>query len=73
MTIIRVYLDDGRVYKYEVVDGVKAREHAHAIAMTGYRHTTKDGVMEHYPPHRILKIQCVGDMDTTYYDEAEGT
>lgn len=73
MIKIFVYLDDGRVMFYEINDSSKAREHSHAIIMTGYRHT-ENGVLEHYPPHRILKVKCVGDgIDTNYPDKVIGT
>lgn len=68
---IRVYLDDGRVFKYSVESEEKVREHASAIVMGGYRHN--DGkVFEHYPPHRILKVKSAG-ISTNYPDEVEGT
>jgi hypothetical protein len=72
MTKISVYLDDGRVFEYEVASPEKAREHSHAIALTGYRHTV-DGTLEHYPPHRISKIKCSGGVDTSYPDRVRGT
>lgn len=71
MSTVSVYLDDGRVYEYDVADGTKGREHASAIVGGGYRHTA-DSVMEHYPPHRILKVK-VTDVDTSYPDRARGT
>ena len=73
-TTINVYLDNGLVFSYDVGTPNSAREHAAAIATTGYRHTDNDaGVMEHYPPHRIVKIKCVGGMKTSYPDETRGT
>ena len=52
---MRVYMDDGRVYEYDVYGADKAREHAAAICAGGYRHN--DGkTFEHYPPHRVLKV-----------------
>ena len=69
---IRVYMDDGRVYEYSVVNADKAREHAAAICATGYRHN--DGVVfEHYPPHRVLKVQVPTVVATKYPDTATGT
>lgn len=69
---IAVYLDDGRVFEYEVASEEKVREHTHAIVMTGYRHN--DGVVfEHYPPHRILKVKCAAPIKTLYVDSARGT
>lgn len=59
---IKVYMDDGRVFSYEVESQDKVREHADAIVKTGYRHN--DGNMfEHYPPHRISKIKS-SNIDT---------
>lgn len=68
---ISVYLDDGRVFEYEVSSAEKVREHAHAIIQTGYRHN--DGnVFEHYPPHRILKVKSE-NVPTMYTDTSRGT
>lgn len=72
MSKIQVYIDDGRVFEYEVKDSSKAREHTHAIILTGYRHTIKD-ILEHYPPHRILKVKVEGDVNTLYPDRVRGT
>jgi len=70
---IAVYLDDGRVFEYATSGPDKAREHAFAIVTTGYRHTT-DGCLEHYPPHRILKVKATGDgIGTSYPDTVRGT
>jgi len=71
---IKVYLDDGRVYEYDVVGQDKAREHCAAIAEHGYRHN--DGqTFEHYPAWRILKVKAVGEFvpSTSYVDRASGT
>lgn len=68
---VKVYLDDGRIFKYEVGSSDKVREHAHAIINSGYRHN--DGkVFEHYPPHRILKVKSE-NIPTNYPDIVEGT
>lgn len=74
-TWIRVYMDDGRVFTYQVPNQGKAREHASAIVATGYRHVDKKDpfTMEHYPPHRIVKVKVVGPIQTNYTDETEGT
>lgn len=69
---IQVYLDDGRVFSYDVDSEEKAREHSHAIVQTGYRHCTKK-YFEHYGPHRILKVKVVGKLDTVYSDKVRGT
>jgi hypothetical protein len=55
MVEIQVYMQDGRVFKYEVANGVKAREHAHRIINYGWRNVTDDR-MEYYPVHQILKV-----------------
>jgi len=69
---IEIYLDDGRVFGYELPSAEKIREHAHAIIQTGYRHN--DGlVFEHYPPHRILKVKYYGQIETKYRDDVSGT
>ncbi len=71
---ISVYIDDGRVFFYDVVHAEKAREHASEILRSGYRHMWKEGEMEWYPVHRIrkVKIESAG-MDSMYYDETRGT
>ena len=69
---IKVYMDDGRVYEYEVFGDDKAREHAAAIVEHGYRHN--DGIVfEHYPVWRILKVKVVGSLPTSYTDRPSGT
>ena len=69
---VMVYMDDGRVFEYEVANEEKVREHSAAIASNGYRHCSADGVFEHYPPHRILKIKSIG-VKSSYTDTARGT
>jgi hypothetical protein len=68
---IKVYISDGRIFKYLVKSEAKVREHSHAIALTGYRHNDGD-VFEHYPPHRILKITSQ-NISTHYTDQTIGT
>jgi len=71
MKKVQVYLDDGRVFEYEVENEEKVREHASAIVKGGYRHN--DGkVFEHYGPHRILKVKSSG-ISTMYLDKVRGT
>ena len=70
---IRVYLDDGRVFCYSVSSAEKVREHMSAIVWGGYRHNDGKGLFEHYPPHRISKVQCNEYIPTNYPDEVEGT
>jgi predicted SnoaL-like aldol condensation-catalyzing enzyme len=68
---VQTYLDDGRVFEYEVNSEEKVREHASAIVKDGYRHN--DGkIFEHYPPHRILKVKSEG-ITTMYPDIVRGT
>lgn len=72
MFTIKVYIDDGRIFEYDVASEASVREHASAIAKDGYRHN--DGkIFEHYPSHRILKIKCEGDIYTKYPDRSSGT
>ena len=69
---IEVYMDDGRVFFYDVATEEKVREHISAIIKTGYRHN--DGkIFEHYPPHRILKVKFNGKIETKYIDKPTGT
>ena len=69
---INIYIDDGRVFSYEVANKAKLREHAHAIVQTGYRSDNEEG-FTHYPPHRILKVTGPPSVDTQYVDTARGT
>jgi hypothetical protein len=70
---VEVYIDNGLVFSYSVANAEKAREHSHAIVMTGYRHATED-CFEHFGPHRILKVKVTGGkVDTKYPDEVRGT
>jgi len=69
---IQVYLDSGRMFKYEVESPEKAREHHHAIITKGYRHN--DGkVFESFPVHRINKVKTTGSISTKYPDIEVGT
>ena len=71
---VHTYLDDGRVFSYEVADAGKAREHAAAIVKGGYRRNDAKGTFEHYPPHRILKVKVTGGtVPTAYPDKETGT
>jgi hypothetical protein len=70
---IKVYLDNGVVYEYDVNSPEKVREHADAIVKTGYRHNDNKGIFEHYPPHRILKVKCEQTIPTNYPDRVSGT
>ena len=54
-TKINVYLQDGRVFSYNVEDSFKAREHAHRIVNYGWRNVV-NGMMEYYPVHQVLKV-----------------
>lgn len=54
--VVKIYLDDGRIFKYEVESAEKVIEHVSAIINGGYRHGN-DKLFEHYPPHRILKVR----------------
>lgn len=68
---IKIYLDDGRVFEYDVDSHDKVREHASAIIATGYRHNDGE-IFEHYPPHRILKVKS-SNIPTKYVDTVSGT
>lgn len=73
MNKISIYLDDGVVFEYEVSSETKAREHTHAIVMTGYR-SCSNGELTHYPPHRISKVKVTGGgIDTMFEDTVRGT
>ena len=68
---ISVYIDDGRIFDYEVSSPEKVREHSSAIVTGGYRHNDGE-IFEHYPPHRILKVKSM-DIPTNYPDITRGT
>lgn len=74
---ISVYLNDGRVFDYDVGSMASAREHSAAIVATGYRSVQEDNlqVMTHYPPHRIEKVKVTGNVpvSTSYTDRVRGT
>lgn len=70
---IKVYIDDGRVFEYEVPSAEKAREHAGAILAGGYRHNDGETICEYYPVHRIQKVKIEGKVPTLYPDTATGT
>lgn len=70
---IEIYLDDGRVFSYDLPNEEKIREHAAAIITGGYRHSSRDGdYWEWYPPHRITKVKGPR-LSSKYYDECIGT
>jgi len=69
--ILKVYIDDGRIFWYELNSAEKVREHSAAIIKDGYRHNDGE-TFEHYPPHRILKVKS-NNIPTNYPDHAEGT
>ena len=52
MVTMRIVIDNGTIYKYEVETVADAREHAHKIITTGFR-TDWPGKMRCYPVHRI--------------------
>ena len=55
MITISIYMQDGRVFQYDVINAIKAREHAHRIINYGWRNIVND-VMEYYPTHQINKV-----------------
>jgi len=73
MIVVATYLDNGVVFEYDVSSPESAREHAAAIVKDGYRHNNGEGFLEHYPPHRIIKVKLIGDIDTMYPDRVRGT
>lgn len=68
MTKVSVYLDDGRVFDYDVKSVSKGREHASAIIKTGYRHSEEED-LEWYPPHRIEKVRVEGGCESSLYKD----
>lgn len=75
-TRVSTYLDDGRVFEYEIAgddkSGSRGREHTSAIIASGYRHN--DGkTFEHYPAHRVVKVKLSPAPSTMYPDTVRGT
>ncbi len=65
---ISVYLDDGRVFEYDVATAEKGREHASKIIRYGYRHTPEEtDELEWYPPARIDKVKVSGGGESSHY------
>jgi len=56
---IKIYLEDGRRFKYEVANCKKAREHMHRIVNFGWR-TEEDGNLVYYPVHQVNKVVAIG-------------
>lgn len=65
--LVSVYLDDRRVYEYDVANPMVGREHAAAIIKSGYRSTDDQGGLVWYPPHRILKVKVEGGAESSKY------
>ncbi len=55
MCEISVYMQDGRIFVYEVSNSTKAREHAHRIINYGWRNW-EEGRECYYPVHQVLKV-----------------
>lgn len=70
---VRIYIDNGVCYEYDVHGAHKAREHSAAIVQGGYRHNDGAGEFEHFPPHRVLKVKITGVIPTLYPDRVSGT
>jgi hypothetical protein len=70
--LMQVYLDDGRVFEYEVATAAQAQEHTSAIARTGYV-SVGGGTLTHFPAHRIQKVKATGPgLSTNYTDRVRG-
>ena len=66
---ISVYMQDGRVFSYDVASSAKAREHAHRIVTTGYRYLEEETDREVYVPvHQILKVVIMGRAKDAYVE-----
>ena len=74
--IVAVYLDDSRVFEYEVDDATKAREFAVAIGQKGLRALYYDGshqlTWEFYGPLRINKIKVTPAIASNYTGQFRG-
>ncbi len=71
MITINVYMQDGRVFHYDVKDAVKAREHAHRIVTLGWRNSAGN-LLEYYPVHQVLKVtfDCPDDLLSKKYESS---
>ncbi len=65
---VSVYLDDGRVFEFDVGDAEALREFAAGIIREGYTRIA-NGVFTYYPPHRIVKVEGRGPNITTKYPD----
>lgn len=50
---IKIYLDNGLTYSYDVRSEGEVKEDVRNIIKSGYKHKND----KHYPPERILKIE----------------
>lgn len=62
---IKVLLDCGVVYRYDVTTPEQVKEHCQAIATTGFRFSEAD-VYTHIPAHRIVKVTATPGIADQY-------
>ena len=68
MINVKVYVDSGVVFEYEVKSPAQGREHAAKIIETGYRSTPEgSNDMTWWPPHRIDKVVVEGAWEASRY------
>jgi len=68
-TKIKVYMQDGRIFEYEVSAPQKAREHCHRIINYGWR-CDEEKDLVYYPVHQINKVVICGGAKVAYYRTA---
>lgn len=57
MVTLKIYLNNGNQYAYEVATDEKAREHVKRIMAEGYLMWDKENAhLDAYPPHQIYKV-----------------
>lgn len=72
MLCVKIYIDTGVVYEYQVNNEASAREHADNIVKNGYRSCSGTEITV-WPPHRISKVKIIGEVSTSYPDKVSGT
>lgn len=70
--VVRVCLDDGRVFEVAVDSEDSAREYAGTVSVRGYRHHYGDS-LEYFPIHRIKKVAVNGPTTPGFVADNKGT
>lgn len=71
MITIRIYMQDGRRFEYDLDTIEEARDHAHRIVNYGWRGDEKEDLV-YYPVHQINKVKIIGGAKAAYYPTRDG-